>query len=73
MNTVQLYIEDDLNVEQLKKLKQLLLDTPKVTDVEISSKSPHEFLIEFEEHHNLPMKIIEIIKEQGYHPDIYSG
>ncbi len=73
MNTVQLYIEDDLNVEQLNSLKQLLLDTPNVTDVEVSSKSPHEFLIEFEAHHNLPMKIIEIIKGQGYHPDIYSG
>ena len=73
MNTIQLYIEENLDSEKLNTLKNHLIDIEYVNDVELSSKSPHELLVEFEGRHDLPMKIIEAIKEKGYHPDIYSG
>ncbi|VAW97097.1 hypothetical protein MNBD_GAMMA21-848 [hydrothermal vent metagenome] len=73
MNTIQLYIEESLDSVKINTLKNHLIDIEYVNDVEVSSNSPHYFLIEFEEHHGLPMKILEAIKEEGYHPDIYSG
>lgn len=73
MNAIQLYIEENLDSEKLNTLKNHLIDIEHVNDVEVSSKSPHELLVEFEGHHDLPMKIIEAIKAEGYHPDIYSG
>ncbi|MGD8783818.1 MAG: hypothetical protein PVG75_05245 [Thioalkalispiraceae bacterium] len=73
MNSVQLYIEEDLDEKTIANIKSMLMAIEHVVDVEISNKSPHEFVIDFEEHHNMPMRIIESLKEQGYHPDIFSG
>lgn len=73
MSVVQLYIEENLDEKAIARIKTILKGIKHVTDVEISNKSPHEFVIEFEEHYNLPIKIIEILKSEGYHPDIFSG
>jgi hypothetical protein len=42
-------------------LREKLLHAPYVTDVEISDKSPHEFVVEFEERQNMPMRIITFL------------
>lgn len=73
MNTVQLYIEENLDAQSIMRIKKLLMEIEHVKDVEISSQSPHEVVVDFDEHHNMPMKIIEVLKAEGYHPDICSG
>lgn len=73
MNTVQIYIDEKLDVEQLKRLKQLLMDISHVVDVEISSNAPHGFVVEYEEHHDMPVLLIETLRGEGLHPDIISG
>jgi len=73
MNTVQIYIDEKLDVEQLKRLKQLLMDISHVVDVEISSHAPHGFVVEYEEHHDMPVLLIETLRGEGLHPDIISG
>ena len=73
MNTIQLYIEENLDEINIERIKKMLMEIEHVKDVEISSQSPHEFVIDFDEHHNMPMKIIEVLKAEGYHPDIFSG
>jgi len=73
MNTVQIYIDEKLDVQQFKKMKQLLMDITYVVDVEISSNEPHGFVIEYEEHHDMPVLIIETLRSEGLHPDIISG
>jgi len=73
MNTIQLYIEENLNSEALEKLKTLLMQIEHVVDVELSSKFPHELVIEYEENYDMPINIIEILKAEGYHQDIFSG
>ncbi len=73
MNTVQLYIEENLDASRQDELRKMLMNLPHVADVEISINSPHEFVVEYEEHQNMPMKIIEALKSKGYHPDIFSG
>jgi len=73
MNSIQLYIDENLDEKSRTRLRIMLMEIEHVKDVEISSQSPHEFVIDFEEHHNMPMKIISALKAEGYHPDIFSG
>ena len=73
MNSIQLYIDENLDEQSIRRIKTMLMEIEHVRDVEISSQSPHEFVIDFEEHHNLPIKIIDALKAEGYHPDIFSG
>lgn len=73
MNSIQLYIEENLDKKTIESIRSMLMKIEHVVDVEISHQSPHEFVIDFKEHHNLPMKIVETLKSEGYHPDIFSG
>ncbi len=73
MNSIQLYIEENLDEKNIELIKKMLMEIEYVKDVEISRQSPHEFVIDFDEHHNMPMKVIEALKAEGYHPDIFSG
>ena len=73
MNTVQIHIDEKLDEQQLKKTKQLLMDVTHVVDVEISGNDPHEFVVEYKEHHDMPIKIVEAQRSKGLHPDIVSA
>jgi len=73
MNTVQIYIDEKLDIEQFKIIKQLLMNISHVTDVEISSNAPHGFVVEYEEHHAMPVLLIDTLRSEGLHPDIISG
>lgn len=73
MNSIQLYIEEHLDPERLNKLKKLIMEIEHVIDVEVSSQSRHEFVVDYEEHHNMPMILIDVLRSEGYHPDIVSG
>ncbi len=70
MHSIQLYIEEELDVSHILKLKHLIKDIPHVTEVEISSKAPHNAVVDYEEHATLPMQIVEVLKQNGIHPDI---
>jgi len=72
MNTVRIYIDENLDAKRLKGLKQLIQKIPHVLDVEFSEKEPHEVVVEYEEQQNMPVKLIEVLRQQGYHPDILS-
>ena len=73
MNTVRIYIDENLDQARLKNLKQLIQDIPHVLDVEFSEKEPHEVVVEYEEQQNMPVRLIEVLRQQGYHPDILSA
>ncbi len=70
MNTIRVYINEKLDAQQLE---HLLMGVTHVVDVEIGENDPHELVIEYEEHHNMPIKIIEVLRSEGFHPDILSG
>jgi len=72
MNTVRIYIDENLDASRLRGLKQMIQEIPHVLDVEVSDKEPHEVVVEYEEQQNMPVRLIEILREQGYHPDILS-
>ncbi len=70
MNTIRVYIDEKIDRQQLE---HLLMGITHVVDVEIEENDPHELVIEYEEHHNMPIKIIETLRSEGFHPDVLSA
>jgi hypothetical protein len=50
-----------------------LLALPYVENVAFNTNTPHDVLIEYEEHHGMPMQIVETMNSRGIHTDIISG
>lgn len=73
MRAIQVYIDDDLDSKSLSDLKSLMLGLPHVTNVELSTSQPHDMLVEYEEHYNIPMLVMDKLHHQGLHPDIVSA
>ena len=73
MHTIYIHIDEELGQEGLRKLKDDLLKQAHITDVEVSDKTPHDLLVEFEEDHVTPMAILREIGRQGLHADIMTG
>lgn len=73
MHTIQVYIDETLDADGLNKLRNTLLSLPYVENVAINTSTPHDVLIEYEEHHVRPMQLVETMNRQGIHTDIISG
>jgi hypothetical protein len=73
MNTVRIYIDENLDASHLHGLEQLIKTVPHVVDVAISEREPHEVVVDYDEQQNMPVKLIELLRRQGYHPDILSA
>ena len=73
MHSIQVYIEDNLDSKSLSELKTLMQALPHVTNVEINHASPHDILVEYEEHYNIPMLVMDKLHHKGLHPDIVSA
>ena len=70
MNYVNIHIDETVNQQDMGILCQQLMAAPHVNDVEVSAKRPHDMLVEFEEHYNMPMRLLFMLKQQGLHADI---
>ena len=70
MNSINIYIGETLDVDQLAQLRADLAGVPHVTHVAVNPAQPHELLVEYEEHHNLPVKILNHLEKAGLHADI---
>ena len=57
----------------MRSLKDELSSVGHITDVEISARTPHDMLVEFEETHISPMAILRELGRHGVHADIMSG
>jgi len=73
MHTIQVYIDDELDQKSLKQLKSLMQALPHVTNVEMNSSRPHDMLVEYEEHYNIPMLVMDKLHHKGLHPNIISA
>jgi len=73
MHTIQVYIDETLDAEGLNELRKSLLALPHVENVAFHTNTPHDVLIEYEEHHVQPMQIVENMNSRGIHADIISG
>ena len=73
MHSIQVYIDEELDPKSLNELKLLMQKLPHVTNVELSTKQPHDMLVEYEEHYNIPMLVMDKLHHRGLHPDIISA
>ena len=70
MHTVNIHIDESINRGDMNELYQTLMTTPHVRNVELREAQPHDVLVEFEEHHNMPMNLLSVLQQQGLHADI---
>ncbi|MCW9025406.1 MAG: hypothetical protein OQK73_12105 [Gammaproteobacteria bacterium] len=73
MNTVQVYIDETLDSQGIDNIKTMVMAMPHVHNVEMNNSMPHDMLVEYDAHHNMPMEIIEKLEDEGIHPDIISA
>jgi len=73
MHSIQVYIDEELDPKALNEVKQLMQALPHVTNVEINNNQPHDILVEYEKHFNIPMLVMDKLHHQGLHPDIISA
>jgi len=73
MHTIQVYINEKLNLSSLNELKKLIMSLPHVTNVEVNTRVPHDLFVEFEANYNVPMLVIDQLHHKGLHPDIVSA
>jgi len=73
MHSIQVYIDEKLDSKSLSELKQQMLSLPHVTNVEINASQPHDLMVEYEEHFNIPMLVMDKLHHKGLHPDIVSA
>ena len=73
MNTIRIYVDENLNAKNVENIDKLLKSINHVEDVEFGRDDPHELLVEYDEHYDMPIRIAEALRAKGYHPDIVSG
>ncbi len=73
MHSIQVYIDEELDSKSLDDLKTLMQRLPHVVNVELNKARPHDLLVEYEEHYNIPMLVMDKLHHQGLHPDIISA
>ncbi len=70
MHTVNIHIDESISRGDMNELYQTLMTTPHVCNVEVRVAKPHDMLVEFEEHHNMPMHLLETLQQHGLHANI---
>lgn len=70
MNIICIRIDDPLDAAQIKDLKADLAHLPHVSNVEMLATLPHELMVEYEEHHNVPIRLLSRLSRQGLHSDV---
>lgn len=73
MHSIQVYIDEELDSKALEELKSLMQALPHVIHVELNSAHPHDMLVEYEKHYNIPMLVMDKLHHKGLHPDIISA
>lgn len=70
MNIMNIHIDETLDVQGIRKLKETLAKLPHVINVELNASIPHDLLVECEVHYNMPTIILDNLSRQGLHTDM---
>jgi hypothetical protein len=70
MNTICIHIDEALDAPQMEVLKTELLEVPHIHNVEVNPDLPHDMLVEFDAHYDMPMTVLQQLSQHGLHPDI---
>lgn len=70
MHSINVHIDETMKQGDIEGLRQQLLQDPHVSNVEMRSEMPHDMLVEFEERHDVPLHVLDMLKQRGLHADI---
>ncbi|MCW8918488.1 MAG: hypothetical protein OQL08_06700 [Gammaproteobacteria bacterium] len=70
MHSVNIHINENVTPHDMGEIYQTLMTTQHVRHVELHAAQPHDLLVEFEEHHDMPMHLLQILQQRGLHADI---
>jgi len=70
MNIMNIHIDEALDSQGIKRLKDSLAMLPHVINVELNTYHPHYLLVECEEHCNMPAIILDNLTQQCLHVDV---
>lgn len=70
MHTINIHIDETIGRQNMGSLYRELMSTPHVRNVELREAQPHDMLVEFDEHHNMPMHLLGVLQQHGLHADI---
>lgn len=70
MNAVCIHIDEVLDSGNIGNIKEELMHMPFINNVEMNPKMPHDIMVEFDGHHNMPMIILTRLSSRGLHTDI---
>lgn len=70
MHSINVHIDENMNRTDIDALRQQLAEEPYVRNVEMRLEMPHDILVEFEEHHEIPLHVLEMLRARGLHADI---
>jgi len=70
MHAINVHIDETISGNKVGGLRQEMLSAPHVRNVEMRPEKPHDMLVEFDEHHNVPMSVLAILRSHGLHADI---
>ena len=70
MNIMNIHIDETLDIQGIRKLKETLATLPHVINVELNTSLPHDLLVECEGHYNMPAIILDNLIQQGLHVDV---
>lgn len=70
MHAISIYIDETINSVEVDGLRQEMFSAPHIRNVELRRESPHDLLVEFDEHHNVPVNVLNILRSHGLHADI---
>ena len=73
MHTIQVYIDETLDEQEQNALREELMAISHVQDVQMRGDTPHDLLVEFDEHHVHAMDIVDNLHRRGLHPDVISA
>ncbi len=73
MSTVCIHLDEGLNEQELEAIETELMHIPPVRHVALNPRLPHDLVVEYETHCNMPIKILRSLARHGLHPDIVSG
>jgi len=70
MHAISVHIDESVNANEFNGLRKEMLSAPFIRDVQMRTERPHDMLVEFDEHHNVPMSVLDILHSHGLHADI---
>lgn len=70
MHAINIHIDESINHNEMGELYRELMTTQFVRNVELHEGRPHDILVEFEEHHDMPVHVLDVLHNHGLHADI---